>query len=87
MDAEVLNNDPYLKWGGGWKMCFGMLNPVKSEILRGTRVGTSTFLSRKRSVVPYITRGGRGAPKPLQLGLSEGIYLVVVGSVVMRTNP
>ena len=79
MDVEVLNSDPYLKWGGGWKTRFGMLTPVKSDGLRGTRAGASTFLSRNRSIVPYVTRGGRGASKPMQLGLSEGIYLVEGG--------
>ena len=39
-------------------------------------MGTYTFLSRKKTIVLYITRGGRGSPKPMQLGLTEGIYLV-----------
>lgn len=42
------------------------VDPVKSDGLRGTRVGTFTFLCRKGSIVPYVTRGGRGAPKPMQ---------------------
>lgn len=87
MDVKVLDSDPYLKHGGGWKTCFGMLSLVKSDILRGTRVGNSTFLSKNRSIILYVTRGGRGFPNPMQLDLNEGINLVERGSVIMKTNP
>lgn len=84
---KVLDSDPYLKQVGGWETCFGMFTLVKSDGLGGTRVGTSTFLARERYRVLHVTRGGRGAPKPTQLGLSEGIYVVGGGRVFMRTNP
>ena len=87
MDVKILDSDPYLKWGGGWETCFGMLTLVKSDGLEGIRVGTSIFPTRERSSVPHVTRGGRGAPKPMQLGISEDIYVVGGGSVFMRTNP
>lgn len=63
MDVEVSNIDPYLKWGGGWEKCFGMFTPIISDGLGGTRVGASMFLTRERSIVRHVTRGGRSAPK------------------------
>ena len=84
---KVPDSDPYLKQGGGWEMCFGMLTPIKSDNLGMIHVGNSIFLLRERSIVFHITRGGRGAPKPMQLGHNEGIDLVEGGSVIMRTNP
>lgn len=86
MDVEVPDGDPYLKQGGGREMCFGMLTLIKSNGLGGKKVGTSIFLTKERSSVPHVTRGGRGALKSTQLGLSEDINLVGGGCAIRRTN-
>jgi hypothetical protein len=31
MSQEVLNEDPYLKWGGGWETFFEMVIPIKGD--------------------------------------------------------
>ena len=71
MYVEVLNSDPYLKQSGGQEICFRMLTLVKTNGLGGTRVGTYIFLTRERSSVPHVTKGGMGSPKPMKLGFSK----------------
>ena len=50
-------------------------------------MSTSIFLSREISSGHYVSGGGRGFPKPMQLGLREGIYWVGRCIMLMRTNP